>query len=325
MLQTKELIQRSKGFLLKLLSKEFLIFLSFFVLSGFFWLMFTLNQTTEKEVSVPIVITNMPKNVVITSTNTDTVRITVRDKGYLLGAYIFGNKIHPVAINFQTFAKGDGMGTVSTADLQRLIYQQLYNSSRIVSMKPDKLEFYFNYGANKRVPVRFQGKVTTGENYFLTNTRILPDSVTIYATNEQLDQIRYVYIEPLNLHDITDTVRTMVRIERQTGIKSVPSTVKVELYPDVLTEKTVEVPITSVNMPEGKLLRTFPSKAVVRFVVGASQYRSITADGFSVMIDYNEIMAHPSEKCKLHLQTTPNGVSKARLEFNQVDYLIEQQ
>ena len=192
-------------------------------------------------------------------------------------------------------------------------------------MKPDKLEFYFNYGANKKVPVRFQGKVVAGENYFLTNTRILPDSVTIYASNELLDEIKYVYIEPLNMQDITDTVRTQVNIERQTGVKTIPSSVRVELYPDVLTQKKLEVNIEHVNMPEGKVLRTFPSKAVVRFVVGASQYRNITSDGFKVVVDYNELMANPSDKCHLHLLTTPNGVSKAQLEFNQVDYLIEQQ
>ena len=174
------------------------------------------------------------------------------------------------------------------------------------------------------MPVRFQGKVAAGENYFITDTRIMPDSVTIYALKELLNKIEYVRIEPLNLQNVIDTVRTTVRIERLTGVKAVPAEVQIELYPDVLTEKTIEVPITCINMPEGKALRTFPSKASVHFVVGASLYRSITPEAFSVVVDYKELMEHPDEKCTLHLQAMPNGVSKAQLEFDQVDYLIEQ-
>ncbi len=286
--------------------------------------MLTLNETQEKEIMMPIVLTNIPKNVVITSDSNDTIHVTVRDKVYILATYIFGKRLRPIAVNFNQYASEYGHGQVPMADLQRLIYQQLYGSSRITSIKPDKIEFYFNYGAHKRVPVRFQGKVATEENYFITNTRIIPDSVTIYASNDQLEELRYVYIEPLNLQNVADTVRTQVKIEKTIGMKSIPNTVKVELIPDVLTEKTVEVNIHCVNLPEGKVLRTFPTKAAVRFVVGASQYRNITADGFYVIVDYNELIDNPTEKCKLHLQATPNGVSKARLEYDTVEYLIEQ-
>ena len=325
MSQVKELLNIIKSFLLRLMGKDFLIFLFFLILSGFFWLITSLNQTVEKEVAVPIQITNLPENVVITSTTTDTLRVTLRDKGYLLSAYAFGNKLHAISVNFQNYSKDNGHGLIASADLQRLLHQQLYSSTRIVAMKPDKMEFYYNYGANKKVPVRFQGKVLTGENYFLANTRIVPDSVTIYAASDLLGQIRFVSIEPLEMQDVTDTVRTTVRIEKQTGVKCGPNTVRVELYPDVLTQKKIEVNIEHINMPEGKVLRTFPSKAVVHCVVGARQYRNITAEGFRVVVNYDEIEGSPSDKCQLHLVATPNGVSNAKLEFSQVDYLVEQQ
>ena len=324
MSQNKLTKQTFRDILLKIMSRKSLIFLFFLVLSSFFWLMMTLNEITEREVSVPVVLTNIPKNVALTSDSTDTVRITVRDKGYILATYLYGNKIRPISINFQNYAREEGHGSVPNADLQRLVFQQLYNSSRISAIKPEKLDFYFSYGDSKKVPVRFQGKVAAGENYFITDTRIMPDSVTIYALKELLNKIEYVRIEPLNLQNVIDTVRTTVRIERLTGVKAVPAEIQIELYPDVLTEKTIEVPITCINMPEGKALRTFPSKASVHFVVGASLYRSITPEAFSVVVDYKELMEHPDEKCTLHLQAMPNGVSKAQLEFDQVDYLIEQ-
>ena len=78
-------------------------------------------------------------------------------------------------------------------------------------------------------------------------------------------------------------------------------------------------------MPDGKILRTFPSRVTVTFTVGASIFRSITPDRFKVVVDYNELMANPSDKCNIYLRSVPHGVRNARLSVNKVDYLIEEQ
>ena len=73
-----------KNFLFRFVNKEFLIFLFFLVLSGIFWLLMTLNETYEKELKIPVCLTNLPKNVIITTQSTDTITVTVKDKGFSL-------------------------------------------------------------------------------------------------------------------------------------------------------------------------------------------------------------------------------------------------
>ena len=114
-------------------------------------------------------------------------------------------------------------------------------------------------------------------------------------------------------------------LNRIKGVKYVPENVKVSICPDILTEEKFEVPIVAVNMPAGKVLRTFPSRVTVTFTVGASMFRSIRPEGFKVVADYNEVMENPSEKCNIYLRSVPHGVRNARISFNQVDYLIEEQ
>ena len=46
---------------------------------------------------------------------------------------------------------------------------------------------------------------------------------------------------------------------------------------------------------------------------------------FKVVVDYNELSQNPSDKCTLQLIGVPHSVSKARLDFQRVDYLLEQQ
>ena len=73
-----------RNFLFSQANREFLIFLFFLALSGVFWLLMTLNETYEKEVVVPVHITGVPSDVMLTSDEVDTIRITVRDRGILL-------------------------------------------------------------------------------------------------------------------------------------------------------------------------------------------------------------------------------------------------
>ncbi|MBQ9637555.1 MAG: YbbR-like domain-containing protein [Prevotella sp.] len=288
-------------------------------------MLMALNETVEREYLVPVRLVGVPKDVVVTTDIEDTVRVTLRDKGFTLLAYLSGERFQPLSFNFKNYtAKDNGRGQVPLADMQKQLYQLIYNSTKITSVKPDKLEFYYNHGVSKQVPVRLYGSVTPAKNYYLARTAFTPQQVTVYADKAMLDSIRYVTTDYQRILNIEDTVSRTVTVKSIRGAKIVPSEVKVTIYPDILTEEAVDVPIVAVNMPAGKVLRTFPSRVKVRFVIGASQFRQIKPEQFRVEADYNDLMAHPADKCTLFLRKTPAGVKNARLDVAQVDYLIEQ-
>ena len=315
-----------RNFLFSWLNREFLIFLFFLALSGLFWLLMALNETYEAEIPIAVRIVNVPKNVVLTTDSADTLHVTVRDKGFTIATYLYSDRIRPVLINFNQFAnKATERGSVTTSDLQRLIYPQPFASSKIVMIKPDKFVFYFNYGLSKRIPVRLRGRVLPSRSYYLANTKIWPQNVLVYASKKTLDSIHYIYTEELNLTNVEDTVVRNITLKKIPGVKLIPPSVKVSFYPDVLTEELVEVPIQAINMPQGKVLRTFPSKVRVRFTVGASKFRMVKPEMFTVVVDYHELESRASEKCQLHIRAFPNIVSGVKLDIEAVDYLIEQQ
>ena len=105
-----------------------------------------------------------------------------------------------------------------------------------------------------------------------------------------------------------------------------PNRVSIAFYTDVLTESTIDgVPIQCINIPEGKVLRTFPAKAKIHFVAGANRIRTLHPDDFTVVADYREIMQQPSDKCNIYLHVVPHGISRATLDVQKVDYLIEEE
>ena len=322
---TKGLWQHFRDFFLSKANKEFLIFLFFLLLSGTFWLMMTLNETYEKEIQIPVDVVNVTKGNVLNGQSDDFIRVTVKDKGYTIFSYIYGDKVKTVTADFKTFARGNGKGVVPGTELMKMAYSQLFSSSKITALRPDKLEFYYNDGSSKRVPVRLLGKASPGQSYYISKTVFMPDSVTILAAQDILDSVKYVFTEPLQVENITDTVVHEIGLRKIKGVKCDPEVIKVAFYPDILTEESVEVPIRAINMPEGKILRTFPARVKVVFVTGASMFRSIKPEDFSVIVDYNELADKPSEKCNIYLRSFPHGVTKAHTVVEQVDYLIEQQ
>ena len=322
MRSVRNILKAVRNFLFSGLNKEFLIFLFFLALSGAFWLLMTLNETMEREFKIPMRLSGVPRNAVITGELPDTVRVTVRDKGFTLVTYDF----RPLVFRFSNYADEDeGKGVIPLTDVQKQVLSQMYGSSKLLQVKPGAFDFYFTYGTSKKVPVVFRGKITTSKSYYLAHTEFYPSMVTVYANKQQLDKLQTVEIEPFNYRNLQDTIRQAVKIRKIRGVKIVPSTVRLSVYPDVLTEEAIEVPITAINMPPGMVLRTFPSKVTVRFTIGDSLFRTIKPNLFKVVVDYEELAANPSDKCTLQLRSVPRSVSKASLEIDRVDYLLEQQ
>lgn len=306
------------------LNKEFLIFIFFLVLSATFWFINTMNETYETEVIVPVKLTKVPSNIVITTDIQDSLHVTVRGNGFSLLKYMFNNEAKPIYVKFDDYNTTEYSGTISTSSLSRLLLSRFKNVN-ISSVKPDRLEFYYNYGKHKRVPVRLEGNVTAAESYYISGYKFMPDSVTVYAIESILDSIHYAPTRLLNISNLSDTLRMDVALASIKGVKFEPNIVKIGLYPDIYSEGSLDIPITCINLPAGKTLRTFPSKATVRFVAGLKDMRSISPSDFVVETDYADFSTDTtSTKCHIILRSVPDNVNRATLTINDVEYLIEE-
>jgi len=315
-----------RDFLFSKTNREFLIFLLFLLLSGIFWLMMTFNETYEKEIVLPVRYFNVPQSAVLTSGESDSIHVNISDKGFSLFAFIYSRDSHTIDIDFTKYALPDGIGSVPAIDLQHMIEQLLPTSAKITSLKTEKLVFYYNNGEKKKVPVRWRGHLKTDPHYFIAKTLIEPDSVTIFASREKLDSIHYVYTRELNYSDIHDTLIVTSELQRMQGVKIVPNRVKINIQTDVLTEETIDsIPVVGINMPKGKVLRTFPSRVSVKIVTGMKNYKAIMPSDILVVADYEQFKDETSDKCTLQVKKVPEGVSRATLNIKQVDYLIEEQ
>lgn len=314
-----------KDFLLSDKSREFFVFLFFFFIAGGFWLLQTLNVDYEAEFTVPVKLKGIPNEVVIIEEPAKEVHVRVKDKGTVLLNYMLGKSFYPLTVDFKEYSKGRGTHIrIHTTDFEKKLTAQFNASTQLISLKPDTLELLYSTGVAKKVPVRLNGKVEAGRQYYLTDTIFRPDSVLVYATSEVLDTLQAAYTERLTISDVSDTLQQRVLLEPLKGVKFEPHVVDVVFPVDIYTEKTVEVPLEGVDFPSGKVLRAFPSKVQVTFQVGMSRFRKITEADFQLYVSYEELLRLGSDKYPVRLHHVPEGVMNIRIHPSQVDFLIEQ-
>lgn len=317
------ILRRVKSFLLSKRSREFFIFLFFFLIASAFWLVQTLDREYEIEVNVPIRLKNVPENMVITSDFPEAFTVNLRDKGTTLLNYQLTKRFYPISVDFTEYQNRSHHVTVLSSAFQRSVTSQLNGSTRVLSMKPDTLEYYYSEGRSKKVPVRLQARVAPGLQYYLSDTIFSPDSVLVYAPRNALDTIKAAYTRYFEETQIEDTLHRQLELVHGRGVKFVPDVVDLKLPVDIYTEKTVEVPIEGINFPADKTLRAFPSKVKVTFHVGLSKYLELNEDDFHILVSYEELTKLDGDKYQVKLKKIPQGASQVRITPDKVDFLIE--
>lgn len=317
-------LERIKSFLLSHTSREFLVFLFFVFVSFCFWLLQVLNDDYETEFSVPLRLKNVPSDVVLTSELPKELRIGVKDRGTVLVNYMLGQTFYPIVVDFKDYEDKGSRVQIPVAALMKKISVQLNQTTKLLTIRPDTVEFIHVKGKAKKVPVKLQGEISLDRQYYVSDILYSPDSVMVYAPQEILDTITAAYTQPLSFESATDTIRRRVGLAHVRGAKFVPSFNDVALLVDIYAEKSVEVPVRGINFPPDKVLRTFPSKIQVTFQVGLSRFKSISPEDFFIGVTYESLLNNKGEKCPVSLKSVPHNVNHIRLNPKEVDYLIEQ-
>lgn len=299
-------------------------FTFFLAISALFWFMSTLNDVYETDIGVEVKLYGVPNNIVITEEMPDSFKITVRDKGFNLLRYYLYDKLPPLALRFSHCAGKNGHGGISSAEVQKIMRQRVSETTKIVNVKADHLDFCYAYGEHRKLPIVISGQVKALPDYYIMRTSLTPDSVEVYASEEALDTIKAIYTEPVVLEGLKSSVTKDVALQHVYGAKfSKAKSTSVSVIVDRLTEVTISVPIKTVNMPEDVQIKTFPARVDVRVSVCVSNSQVVKPESFSVVVDYNDLPKNKTSRFPLKLNMQPKGIIKAYLKASEVDYVIE--
>ncbi len=308
-------------------SRDFIVFLFFVGLSFGFWLLQAMDETFEAEIVVPIELTDVPEDVVITTPLPEEIQVIIKDKGSALVRQ-WRHRQRPITISYSNYATRNVNGAVRIphADVQRILQQRLSASTRIQTIRPDTLEFFYNHGRHATVPVLVTGSVETDTQHYLLSLESEPREVRVFASASVLDTLTAIRTQPLSLTNLHENTTAAVDLVPIRGAKLEPSRVRVRATLDVYMENTLEIPIVSTNFPADRQLRTFPHMVKVTYTVGYARSREVSRLGFLSVVTYEDVLAlqeHGENKIPVQLRNIPEGVTVLRIEPAEVDYLVE--
>lgn len=264
--------EKVKTVLVLLRNKSFLTFLFFLTLSTAFWCFEAFKEVSTVEISVPLRLTNVPENVVVTTELPKEVRISLRDKNSSLFFYRYFQTMAPVEIDFSHYANPSCHVRLPKEDVRRGLKNNFETSTELLGLRPDTLEYFYNYGTSKTVETRLQGKLAPADGYYIVRQELHPALATVYATERQLDTISAALTLPYYQTDLTKSLSTQIYLQDVKGAKFLPDTVRLSVEVDRLIEKTLALPVQPLNFPEDVRLRTFPMKVNVTFQVGMKEF-----------------------------------------------------
>ena len=315
--------EKVKTVLVLLRSKSFLTFLFFLTLSTAFWCFEAFKETNTVEISVPLRLVNVPENVVVTTALPENVRVVLRDKNSTLFYYRNFRTLQPVKVDFDTYANSTYHVRLPKEDVRRSVMRNFETSTELLSLRPDTLEYFYNYGTSKDVPTRLQGKVSPAEGYYVVRQELHPATATVYATDRQLDTISAAFTIPYYVADLTENFSMPIYLQNVKGAKFLPDTVRLSVEVDRLVEKTLALPVQPLNFPEDVRLRTFPMKVNVTFQVGMKEFRNVTEADFKLVLDANDLESPTANTCNVRIVEQPAHAFRLRLSQREVEFLIE--
>lgn len=307
-------------------SKNVLIFIFFFIMASVFWVIQKLEEPTTVKVTVPVKLTNVPKDVIIATDLASEMQVRVRDKGNELLSLFWNPVLDTLRIDFTQYDSHQLTDNpiLMPNVVRQLIKEKLPPQSTITEMLPDTLFFSYNRGIHRKLPVRLRGSIHPSDQYNLDSYNFTPDSVEVYAPASILDTMQAAYTEPSMLQDLTSNKSIPIALQLNRSIRIFPDTVMLNVNVDILTRKKVEAYIQGTDFPEGKKLRTLPATATITYLVSASQAKYIDNSQFRVVVSYNDVKDSQSSKCKPIIANMPNGITNAYVTPQQVDFLIEE-
>lgn len=305
--------------------RNLLVFLIFLAISIAFWFMLSLQETKEVSISHILKVEDVPTSVIFTSDMPEQVNVNYTGKVWdaLYHKYL-SNEPHEVVLKFKDIDDRNGKMIIDANAVRRGLARSAEKNLVYSSITPSRIEVYYSHGQHKRVPVKFGGKVATATGRYLGETILTPDSVDVFAPIHLYDSIQNIMTEKILYTEVEDTIVTRLALQAPRGVKLTPDSVKAKFCVDIYIDKTLQVPIYCANVPNNRIMRLFPLKTNVTFLVSATLYDEIKSEDFIIIADFLET-SNSTKRCKLYVSQKPNSIRNIRLSPEYVEYVIEQE
>ncbi len=308
--------------------KDVITFLFFLLFSFILWYM---NTSSDDEIEKNYVIyTNyvgIPENIYIEEKLPDHIKYTLRGKRKELNKY---KQSDTITINLSNYLSSEESKVNNKVDISFLEIINTFIAKKTSELTPTEtqpLSFSsaFKILNTKNVPILLKENIKVESQYiFVDSIKIIPNNITILGPQSSLDTIQAIYVKPLHdTYNKSNKITSELIIPNPFVINT-NNNVEISFLIDKSTEKSFDIPITLINVPENINIRTFPTSINIKFSVGIQNYNNVLPSMFEANIDYNTISNVSKTTQKVNIQYNSNiYITNLTSTPKEVEYVIE--
>ena len=259
------------------------------------------------------------------SSGDSTINVSFKSDGYnLLDLLITGKlKYLPVDLAQLKIEKiNENTYAVFTQGLKEPLAAQLnVNESEIIFSSPD-LELNLEKLYQKKVSVKSLLNLKFKSQFGLYAVKLLPDQITIWGSQKQIDSIDSVQTNTIGLSDLNADVKMEIALKNPSpgSLKMVPDRVKVELNIEKYTEFSLKIPIDVSGINPS--IRTFPATTTLYFNMLLKDYKELKTNQFKVVPDVKNIDLTSVKTLNLRIIKQPKITRDVRMDPYAVEFII---
>ncbi len=300
--------------------RNIMLYLLFVCVAFVFWLLLSLDSEVQRDYDVPLTVENVPDSVTFISLPPTTINVGVTAKGSQLLQYSWG-KIPALKLNYSEYVAGSHSWAINSTKLESKVRDYFGNSIIINSVRPDSIRLETTSLPGELMPVIIDAQVSPNIQCIISGPiTVDTDSVMVYSARPIPRSFKVVTTEEIVRRDLKDTTYVEIGLVSVEGLRFIPDRVRVTIPVEPLISKRQTVRISSVNVPEGSNIITFPSEVTVSYLVPMSRYNDEYP--LKTIVDYNDVTPG-GIMIPVRISLLPEYMRDLSLSPDSVEYVIE--
>jgi hypothetical protein len=314
--------------------KKLYVFLLCLFCSASFWLFIKLSREAQAIFEQPLVIVNVPSDVVISQQSHSMVQFTMQTTGARLLAsryFLPGDTLFVDAAALGRVTRsGELWHYIPASQLRTRLSGQLDGARSLLNIWPDTMFVKLAFAAKKKVPVRLNAAYTFDRRFGKYGAIVLsPDSITVRGPGHIVDTLTAIDTESLAFESLSKTVQQTVSLINPAfslGLsletQQVEMTLPVEEFTETSVELSIQVKCQHQNGGTQHNLRLFPNRVTITCLVSLKDFAKVEASLFSAHVLCPADGLPESNRLEVFVETFPDFVIIQNIRPAAVEFLI---
>lgn len=284
------------------------------------WGSVSLSDYYVETISVPIELTELPKNYSPSYISNKEILLKLKAKGWELAKLILTR-------DFSFYISAHRRIGRFRVDLRNEIENNMWltSSFSVLEIIPSFIEYEIDKTVSKKVPIKNNITIKLADGYgFVSDVMLNPDKIEISGPASILQYIDSVETDFTNLTDINEKTVKEVNLKPIDGVSFSVDKCSIEFDVQKIVEKSFEdIPVEIRNVPSSKELNLFPSKISVVLRGGINKLGRLTNDSIKVYVDFWSVLRNEEEMIEPVIEIPP-FTKLLDVKPKKLEYIIKQ-